>query len=65
MGSQSSGGTGGTGQRPARPKREKKFLSYFFGFLAGGAAPFATFHGSGSVGDQSQYAPGGQWTYRN
>ena len=31
----------------------------------GGAAPFATFHGSGSVGDQSQYAPGGQWTYRN
>jgi uncharacterized protein affecting Mg2+/Co2+ transport len=31
----------------------------------GGAAPFATFRGSGSVGDQSQYAPGGQWTYRN
>ena len=28
----------------------------------GGAAPFAPFAGSGSVGDQSQYAPGGQWT---
>lgn len=28
----------------------------------GGAAPFAPFQGSGSVGDQSQYAPGGQWT---
>ena len=31
----------------------------------GGAAPFASFHGSGSVGDQSQYAPGGQRTTRN
>ena len=28
----------------------------------GGAAPFAPFTGSGSGGDQSQYAPGGQWT---
>ena len=31
----------------------------------GGAAPFASFQGSGSVGDQSQYAPGGQWTTRH
>jgi uncharacterized protein affecting Mg2+/Co2+ transport len=31
----------------------------------GGAAPFTSFQGSGSVGDQSQYAPGGQWTTRH
>merc|ERR1719409_2589472 len=30
----------------------------------GGATPFAPFRGGGSSGDQSKWAPGGQWTSR-